>query len=153
MRRIGTIKHLMQDGQLQVVDDDVLNIVRKIHADFSERITVYWNDYIAKFTVTETSLDGSTERLIFNVKELDERVLDRLREADQWRGREDPHHMLPETEDFLAAFERSQAQLDEGKDEAFREKQQELKEEFVAYAELDGRGVRAQILVPRALDG
>lgn len=153
MRRIGTIKHLMQNGQLEVVADDVLNIVRKIHADFSERITVYWNDYIGKFTITETSLDGSTERLIFNVKELDERVLDRLREADQWRGREDPEHILPEAIDFLSRVEKKQEANDAEKDETFREKQKELKEQFVAYAELDGQGIRAQILVPRSLDG
>ncbi len=150
MRRIGTIKHLMQDGQMQVVEDDVLNIVRKIQADFSSRVTVYWNDYLSKFTLTETSLDGAEERLIFHVEVLDERVLDRLRNADHWRGREDPAHVLGDDEDIVARIDAAQALLDAEKDRKFHEKREELKEEFMALTETDGRGVRASILVPRS---
>jgi hypothetical protein len=152
MRRIGTIKHLIQDGGMTEVEDDVLNIVRRVHS-ISPRLTVYWNDYIDKFTITETSLDGSTERLVFHVTHLDERALVKLQAADHWNGREDPEHVLADDQDFVAALDAAQAVVDKEKDEAFREKQQELKEPFVAYSELDGRGIRAQILVPRSLDG
>jgi hypothetical protein len=148
LRRIGTLSHVYENGQLQVVEDDVLNVVRKIRDEFSPRVSVYWNDHIQKFTLTETSLDGTEERLIFNVDLLDERVLDRLRHADQWRGREDPAYVLPDSEDFLARIEEAQEVLDAEKDRAFHEKREELKERYEAFAELDGRGVRAQILLP-----
>jgi hypothetical protein len=153
MRKLGhSLKYLQHNGHLEIVADDVLNIVRRIH-ELSPRIAVYWNDYIDKFTLTETTLDGSTERLIFHVEELDERVLHRLLRYDMWHGREDPEHVVPDEEDFLAKIEKDQAVVDDQKDEDFREKRADLKERFTAYAEADGRGIRASVLIPKDPNG
>ena len=150
MKRIGTLKHTYEQGHVQTVEDDVLNVVRKIR-QISPRITVYWNDYLGVFTLTETSLGGDEERLIFNTPSLDERVIDRLLQADQWRGREDPSHVLPEGEDFVSVVDADQQRIDAEKDAATRERAAELNEALDAYLELDGRGVRASVRVPRVL--
>lgn len=150
MRRLGLLKHTYENGQMQVVDDDVLHIVSRIK-EISDRLTVYWNDYIDQFTITETSLDGSTERLVFSVPLLDERVLDRLRLADQWRGREDPSHVLPEGEDFVSVVDASQEEIDREKITHQRGRRQEILEEYASYADVDGRGTRASVLIPRGV--
>ena len=148
MQRIGSLKHVYENGQMQVVEDDVLNIVRKVR-DLSPRLTVYWNEHIEQFTITETSLDGAEERLVLNCRVLDERVLDRLQVADQWRGNDVPSHILPEAEDFLTRVEGEEAQLDREKDERIRDRVGEVIEPLASYMDLDGRGTKASILIPK----
>lgn len=152
MRRLGTLKTTYENGGLQTVDDDVLNIVRRIR-DISDRVTVYWNDQKGCFTLTETSLDGSTERLVFEVAELDERVLTRLRGADHWQGNETPEHVRPDEEDYVSELDRAQAAIDAAIDVRAREEREEILHEVASYADLDGKGTRATILVPRGIDG
>lgn len=148
MRKLTTVKHCVQAGQVQVVEDDVLNIVRKVK-DISSRLTVYWNDYLGKFTITETSLDGAEERLVFHTDKLDERVVDRLLRADQWQGREDPAHVLPDDDDFLSQIEEWEDEEQKAELKRAVEKGVSAGEAIGSYLELDGRGTRAQILVPR----
>jgi hypothetical protein len=150
LRKIGTIANVYENGQMQVVEDDVLNIVRKLR-DISTRLTVYWNDHINQFTITETSLDGAEERLVFNVPELDERVVDRILVADQWHGREDPTHILSENEDFLTAVESDEERIDREKTERERDIMGGVIEELASYADLDGRGTKASILIPKGV--
>ena len=150
MRRLGTLKHTYERGQMQTVDDDVLHIVSRMR-EISDRLTVYWNDHIGQFTVTETSLDGSTERLVFNVSELDERVLQRLQNADQWRGREDPDHILPEAEDWLTRVESDEERIDREKLEHQRGTMREIILPLASYADLDGRGTKASVLIPKGV--
>jgi len=149
--QIHGIKTWIESGELKVVEDDVLFIVQRVR-EFSPRLTVFWNEYINEFTITETDLEG-TERLVFNTPCLDERVLDRLRMADQWRGRDDPDHVLPADTDWLADVERKEAEAEQLKDEVMREGIREFGEEYAHYMEYDGRGTKSSILVPRSLDG
>jgi hypothetical protein len=148
MQRIGAIKHVYENGQLQVVEDDVLHIVSRMRA-LSPRLAVYWNEHIGQFTITETTLDGSEERLVMNVAQLDERVLDRLQVADQWRGNDTPEHILPEDEDFLTRFEKMEEQIEKEKDELIRGRVSEVVAPLASYMGLDGRGTKASIWVPR----
>jgi hypothetical protein len=147
MRRLGVLKHTYESGQMQTVEDDVLHIVSRMKS-ISDRLAVYWNDHIGQFTITETSLDGSTERLVFNVPQLDERVLDRLRSADQWNGREDPSHPTAEGHDWLAEVEEEEAAIDRLKTERQRDVMGGIIEEMASYSELDGRGTKASVLIP-----
>jgi hypothetical protein len=151
MQKIGRMKYVFEAGQMQVVEDDVLNIVRRV-SELSPRLTVYWNEHIEQFTITETSLDGAEERLVMNVAQLDERVLDRLQVADQWRGNDVPSHVLPESEDFLSIFEAAEKKVDEEKDERIRDRVGEVIEPLASYMDLDGRGTKASILLPRGVD-
>ena len=150
MQRIGTIKHVYEAGQMQVVEDDVLDIVRRVRL-LSPRLSVYWNEHIRQFTITETSLDGAEERLVMNVAQLDERVLDRLQVADQWRGNETPEHILPEEEDWLSRVEADERLIEAAKTARERDRVGEVVEELASYQDLDGRGTRASILVPRSV--
>ena len=147
MGEIRRLKTWVENGELKEVQDDVLFIIDRLK-QISPRLKIYWNEHIGKFTITETDLEG-TERLVFNVDTLDQRVVDRMLKADQWRGREDPEHMLPESEDFLTRLETEEDEFYQAQDVAGMEKVRMFGEEFAAYLELDGRGVRSSILVPR----
>lgn len=127
------------------VEDDVANVVRDIH-EISSRIHVYFNEQTGNFDLVESCLDN-TERLIFSVVHLDARVVDRLRLADQWRGREDPAQSLSEDEDFLTLMD-----ADEDAEKArFKEEGMDgIRDagERLAWAlEQDRRGVGASIAV------
>lgn len=148
MRELRTVKHFYEAGKLQEVEDDVLNIVRKIK-DISPRLKVFWNDYKGCFTITETSLDGAEERLVLHAELLDERVIDRLLVADQWRGREDPDHVLPDSEDFLTRIEQEQDAADQEDNRLVVDKLMAHREAMASYADHDGKGTKSQILVPR----
>lgn len=150
MRKIGTIANVYENGQMQVVEDDVLNIVRKLR-DISPRLTVYWNDHLNCFTLTETSIDGAEERLVFNVPELDERVVDRVLVADQWQGNDVPAHLKPEGEDWLTVVEADEERIDRDKTERERDRMGGIIEELASYGDLDGRGTKASILIPKGV--
>lgn len=150
MRRLGVLKTKFEAGQLQTVDDDVLNIVRRVK-EIDQRLDVYYDDAQDRFVFTETSLDGSTERLVFFADELDERCLDRLRAADHWHGNTTPEHVLGDDEDYLTDVEKAQARIDAAKDEQMKGERIEILDEVASYADLDGKGTRATILVPRGI--
>ena len=150
MQKIGRMKYVFEDGQMKVVEDDVLNIVRKVK-DISPRLAVYWNDHIGQFTITETSLDGAEERLVFNTAKLDERVIDRLLVADQWRGNDVPTHILPEGEDWLSMVETHEDRVDAEKDEHQRGRVSEVIAPLASYMDLDGRGTKASVLIPKGV--
>ena len=151
MRRIASLKYTLENGKMQVVEDDVLNIVRRV-SEISSRLTVYWNDHIEEFTITETSIDGAEERLVFNVPELDERVLHRLLVADTWHGNDVPSHVVPETEDFLTRLEHEEDLIDKQKLERQRGVMSEIIAPMASYMDLDGRGTKASILIPKGVN-
>jgi tRNA nucleotidyltransferase/poly(A) polymerase len=132
------------------VEDDVANVVRDIR-EIDPRIHVYWNEQGGEFDLVETCLDG-TERLIFSVNSLDARVVTRLKQADQWHGREDPAHLLSANEDFLTQIDADEAAETAKKKAANREKIHEVGEMLAWAGEQDRRGVGAQILVPKDPD-
>jgi hypothetical protein len=103
-----------------VVDDDVQNIVRDIRA-LSERLHVYYNPQSGGFDIVEHCLDG-TERLVFSVDELDQRVVHRLHLADHWRGQETPDHVIGEDEDIIARIDAENEALERASREQARDK-------------------------------
>lgn len=133
------------------VEDDVVNVVRDIR-EISPRIRVFYNEQRGNYDIVESCQDG-TDRLIFSVDSLDARVPLRLRQVDQWRGREDPEHLLPEEEDFLAKMDAAYDRMDAERQEENRDQINEVGEQLAWAGEQDRRGVGAQILVPRSIDG
>ena len=136
-----------------VVEDDVQNIVRGIR-EISDRLHVFYNPQTGGFDVVESCLDH-TDRLVFSVPQLDNRVLDRLRQADHWYGQETPTHVLGEGEDFVAEVDRYN---DERQAEIDTEGKGRLREAAVRLAwaldnTSDQHSVGGSILVPRSLDG
>jgi hypothetical protein len=132
------------------VEDDVLNVVRDIHA-ISPRIHVFWNEQTGNYDLVESCLD-STDRLIFSVEHLDARVVNRLRLADQWRGREDPTHQLSEHEDWVSELDSDQEAEKAAVKEQQMEKVREAGERLAWALEEDGRGVSASISVPKEIN-
>jgi len=132
------------------VEDDVANVVRDVH-EISPRIHVYWNEQTGNFDLVESCLDG-TDRLIFTVQHLDARVVDRLRMADQWRGRETPDHLLPEDEDFLTLMDAANTDAEKKRDDREKDQIRDAGERLAWALEEDGKGTHSQISVPRSLD-
>jgi hypothetical protein len=133
------------------VEDDVANVVRDIHA-ISSRIHVFFNEQTGNFDLVESCLDN-TDRLIFSVEHLDARVVNRLRLADQWQGREDPAHMLSEDEDFLSMMDADQAADKAAQKERHMDGVRDAGERLAWALEQDRRGVKASISIPKELDG
>jgi hypothetical protein len=91
------------------VQDDVLDVVRRVKA-ISPRLVVYYNEQTDGFDIVEECLDG-TDRLVFSVGALDQRVIDRLLLADHWGGNEVPTHIRPDNEDYVTEIDRDNAAL------------------------------------------
>ena len=99
-----------QGGRMIHVEDDVQNVIRDIR-DITDRVDVYWNEQTQQFDLVEHCSDD-TDRLVFSVAELDQRVVSRLREADHWHGRDVPLHILGDGEDFAAQIDASNDALE-----------------------------------------
>lgn len=93
----------IERGQMVRVDDHVTNVIRDIR-EYSDRIDVYWNEQGGEFDLVERCLDGA-ERLIFSTPTLDGEVVQRLRRADHWYGRDEPVHIKEDNEDFLSELD------------------------------------------------
>jgi len=141
----------IERGQLVEVDSHVTGVIEDIRA-ISPRIHIFWNEQGQEFDLVEYCLNDE-QRLIFSVKELDARVVDRLRLADQWRGREDSTHVLPEEEDFLTQMDADNEALEATINDKQLDKLRDAGERLAWAGEQDRRGVHAQISVPRAIDG
>lgn len=150
---IRGVKSWLEKGKMHTVDDDVLGIVQQIK-QFSDRLHVFHNDQSGEFDVVESCLDG-TDRLVFSVAELDMRVVHRLMVADQWRGREDPTHVLGEHEDFLVKLDSENDDLMEEKREPLRDRIREAGERFAWSLDIckDHHSVGGSIGVSRSVNG
>lgn len=101
----------MDRGRVVNVEDDVLNVVREMKA-ISDRLYCWWDESADEFHICEHCLDG-TDRLVFSVKELDARVIHRLRAADHWYGQDVPNGILPDDEDFVSQMDADNAKVEE----------------------------------------
>jgi len=134
-----------------VVEDDVQNVVRDIKA-ISPRIHVYSNPQTSGFDLVESCLDG-TDRLVFSVQQLDQRVVDRLRSADHWHGQDVPNHVLGEDEDVTARVDAHNREMEELQKEKFRDQLYDAGERLAWALDIGGPSVRSSILVPKDIDG
>ena len=148
---IRAVKTWIERGNLVEVDDDVLGVVGRIKA-LDDRLRVYYNEQGNEFDVVETCLDG-TDRLVLSTPSLDERVVQRLVRADHWMGNEAPTHILPDEEDAFTQQERFNDSVEAERDETMRIGVKEFTERFAWAMEMDGRGMKAQILVPKDIGG
>jgi len=128
----------------------VLDIVRQLQA-IDPRIHVFYNGQADEFDLVEDCLDG-VQRLIFSCKELDARVVRRILEADHWRGRRDPEHVVPEEEDFLTAIDKDNEALQDAIDEKHRDQLRYWGEELAWSMEEGHRGTKSHIRVERDVD-
>lgn len=109
------------------LEDDVLNVVRDIK-QLDPRLHVFWNPQSEAFDIVEYCLDHE-QRLVFSVKELDPRVLPRLRGADHWGGNQTPeHYITPDDEDFVALMDADNEALAAAHTQASRQKLQDAGE-------------------------
>lgn len=106
--------------QMISVTDDVQNVVRDLKG-ISDRLHVYVNEQTGHFDVVESCIDG-TDRLVCTVEELDQRVVERVRAADHWYGRDTPDAVLPDEHDFASQVDRDNAALEARMDEEARER-------------------------------
>lgn len=136
-----------------VVEDDVQNVVRGVK-EISDRLHVYYNPQTEGFDVVESCLDG-TDRLVFSASQLDNRVLDRLRQADHWHGEDTPRNILGEGEDFVAQVDAHNARLEELQREAFHDQMGEVTERLAWALDntKDHHSVGGSIRVPRSISG
>jgi hypothetical protein len=142
----------MDRGQMVELAGDVLRIVERVK-EISPRLRIYYNEQTDEFDLTEVSLDGGIERLVFSVEELDARVISRLQVADQWQGREEPTHVLPDDEDFLSKIDADEALERAAIEARSKEKLHDAGERLAWSLGEDRRGVQASILVPRGVNG
>lgn len=142
-----------QRNGVVAVEDDVQNIVRGIK-EISDRLHVFYNPQTGGFDIVESCLDG-TDRLVFSVAELDNRVLDRLRLADHWHGVDRPDHVLGDHEDFAAKVDAHNEELERKQREKLRDDLGEVTERLAWALDntTDHHSVGGSIRVPRSLDG
>lgn len=140
----------VERGRMVQVEDDVQNVIRDIRELAGDRVSVYWNWQTNRFDLVEHCLDH-TDRLIFSVAELDQRVVQRLREADHWHGRDTPDHVLGDGEDFVAQVDRENDARQAAIDAEAMEKIQDAGERLAWALDIcvDQNSKGGQILVPR----
>jgi len=141
-----------RDGVV-VVEDDVQSVVRGMR-EISDRLHVFYNPQTGGFDIVESCLDG-TDRLCFSVAELDNRVLDRLRNADHWYGSDEPTRILPDDQDFVARIDMDNEEIERLSAMAMREKLGDVSERLVRALDnvSDRPSVGGTIRVPRSING
>lgn len=144
--RVPAVRSWVEQGKMHLVENDVLDIVQQVKA-LDDRLDIYFNEWKGGFDVVEHCLDG-TDRLVFHVDELDQRVVGRLLTADHWHGRSDPSHVKSDSEDFLAEIDSDNDQFFKDQDEAGMEKIRDAGERLAWALEQDGKGTKAQIHIP-----
>jgi hypothetical protein len=136
------------------MDGDVLGVVQRIKEIGQGRLHVFYNEQSDEFDLVESCLDG-TDRLVFSVESLDQRVIDRLQRADHW-GADTPEHrdeFRPDHSDFVAEIDESNEVYWRDKEEASREKLLDAGEQLAYALEEDGKGIGASISVNRDVSG
>jgi len=88
-------------GRLVTIEDDVLGIKNEIQARWPE-LEVYFDTEQEEWIIVEHCRDH-VDRFVLSTKQLDQRILDRLVKADQWRHGND---VLKEIDSLNDAVER-----------------------------------------------
>lgn len=142
-----------QNRGVITLEDDVLGVVQEIKRISDGRVRVYYNAQSDAYDLVELCLDH-TERLVFSTKELDQRVLIRFQEADQWGGDTPDRGMQkPEGEDFADEADALNEAMFEARDEASRDKLGDVGERLAWALDIAGVGVQDSILVKKDING
>jgi hypothetical protein len=126
------------------IDDDVQSIVSQVKVIGEGRIHVFYNEQTGNYDLVEHCLDG-VQRLIFSVRELDGRVIHRLRAADHWLDG-NPEHVLDDEHDFAAKVDNFNEMLEARIHELQMDEVRDAGERL--HSALKGR---TSILVPRSI--
>lgn len=135
-----------QHHGLVELTDDVLGVVKQVKALGEGRLSVFYNAQSDGYDIVERCLDH-TDRLVFSVKELDARVVERLHLADHWGASTPDRSDLKSGHDFADEIEELNEAMMSLKDEASRDKLGDAGERL-AWAFDIGVGINASILVP-----
>lgn len=125
-----------RNGRLVQIERDVLDVVQRIK-EISPRLSVDYNDGGGYFRVIE-HCDDDRERLVTTCTELDNRVVERIREISN------PGY------DFVAEVERLDNEAEKRKQHEFAEEVGE-KGERLAHALRKDLEVKSSIVLPRGL--
>lgn len=130
------------------VTDDVLGVIQQVKA-IDPRLKVYYNKQTGGYDLVEACLDR-TERLVFSVAALDQRVVDRLHQADHW-GTNHPDYrdkFRPEGEDFLTQLDAAQERDQEELMEPLRQRLGDAAERLCHAMDQGGPGVQDTLWLP-----
>lgn len=125
MEKLAGVPYVARHEGIMAVDDDVLGIVRAIH-EISDRLDVYYDETrerlgYAPFVVVERCLDG-VERKVTDAHVLDQRLVQRIRAADHWHGRDVPAHVLGDHEDVTTVVDRENEAVQKRLDDEARDR-------------------------------
>jgi len=136
-------------GRMVHVEDDVQNVIRDMRA-ISDRLYCWFDESSSEFHICERCLDG-TDRLVFSARELDQRVIHRLRQADHWHGHDSPRNVLGDSDDVVARIDKENAKLEEEIRERGRDQIRDAGERLVWALDLvhDRPSVGGSISVPK----
>lgn len=149
--QLREMKSWVENGRMVTIQDDVQGVVRQVREISGDRVKIFWNQQANEYDLVEM-MEGR-QSLVFSVKELDARVLTRLREADHWHGRNDPEHVRSDEDDFISQIEGLEEQDKADLAEMNREAIHDVGERLAWALEADGRGTKASISIPRSLNG
>lgn len=151
MTEVRGLPAYLDNGQIVAVEDDVQNVIRDMRA-ISDRLHCWYDDRSSEFHIVEHCLDGE-ERLVFSTKELDQRVISRLRLADHWHGHETPRHVLGDNEDVLTVIDQYNEGLEAQARQQTAERVHDAGERFAWALDLckDKSSVKGSIHVPRSV--
>lgn len=137
---------------VQVVEDDVLDVVKRIKQLSDGRVRIYYNEQGDEFDLVETCLDG-TDRLVFSCATLDQRTVDRFVNADQWGADTPDRGMIkPEGSDFLDELDAYNEALEKAIRDGFRDRLGDVGERLARTMDI-GVGINSSIHVKKDIRG
>lgn len=151
MTQVLGLPAYLDKGKIVSVEDDVQNVIRDMKS-ISDRLYCWFDQVSEEFHIVEKCLDGE-ERLVFSTRELDQRVIQRLRYADHWHGEDQPNHVLGDSEDVLARIDAHNAGIEEENRLRTAERTRDAGERFAWALDLckDKSSVNGSISVPRGI--
>lgn len=125
-----------RDGRRVLIEDDVLDVAQQLKA-IDESLSLHWNEQGSYFVVIHTDEKG-TENLVLTARELDNRVIDRVRQIGSANY------------DFLAEVDRLDKQAERDADHRFSERTGEIGERL-AHAVRQDLQAKNKIILPRGV--
>lgn len=114
-------------NRLLAIENDVLSIKFEVERRWPE-LEICYDEVDSQWVVIEHCADG-IDRLVFTCHELDQRIIDRLYQADQ---------RAPDYSDFLDRIDNANAEVERDKERRFSDQIGDFGERFVHALRKDG---------------